>query len=133
MLEFCAAHGVPVNDTWAIWGADAAAAATAALQAAATAAPTTAAAVAALDDLLRGFPSSCVRIAGTYPHDQWQGSRIEGFVIAQGEPVSDAAVTRLQRVAEEVQHRQLPLQPFLPGAPLATVSPSVNPTPQLFR
>lgn len=109
MLEFCAEHGVPVNDTWVIWGADAAAAATATLQQLSLSAPTTTAAIAALDDLLSTFPDSHVRIRGTYPHAEWQGSRLEGFVVAQGEAVAEAAVSRFRGIAAAVNGLQMSL------------------------
>eukprot|EP00892_Ulva_mutabilis_P010846 jgi/Ulvmu1/8133/UM040_0029.1 len=115
LLDFSTQHGLPLNDTWVIWGADTAAAATAALQAAATAAPTTAAAIATLDNLLAGFPGSHVRIAGTYPHAEWQGSRIEGFVVAQGEPVSAAAIAKFEAVAAKARGQQLSLASFAAG------------------
>ncbi len=35
-----------------------------------------------------GSGSGCLHVSGTYPHDQWQGSRLEGFVVAQGQPFS---------------------------------------------
>ena len=117
MLEFCAEHGVPVNDTWVIWGDAAAAAATATLQKLSVTAPTTAAAVAALDDLLGAFPDTHVRVHGTYPHAQWQGSRIEGFVVAQGEPVDEAAVARFRGVAAKVNGLQMSLGERVDGAP----------------
>lgn len=122
-LEFCAEHGVPVNDTWVIWGAAAAAAATAALQKLSVTAPTTAAAVAALDDLLSAFPDGHVRVSGTYPHAQWQGSRIEGFVVAQGEPVTEDAVARFRSVATKVSSLQMSLGGGVGGAPQTLFAP----------
>ena len=35
-----------------------------------------------------GSASGSLHLPGTYPHDQWQGSRIEGFVIAQGQKIT---------------------------------------------
>jgi hypothetical protein len=29
-----------------------------------------------------------VHLPGSYPHEQWQGSRIEGFVVSQGQAVA---------------------------------------------
>ncbi len=61
-----------------------------------------------------GAPRGCLHLPGSYPHDQWQGTRIEGFVVAQGQPATPeaaaalralegpmrAAVLRLEGVAE---------------------------------
>jgi hypothetical protein len=37
-----------------------------------------------------------VHIPGTYPHEQWQGSRLEGFVVARGEPMVAGLIQTLQ-------------------------------------
>jgi hypothetical protein len=45
---------------------------------------TTDKAVKALTDLTSGADAAnCVHLPGTYPHAEWQGTRLEGFVIAQ--------------------------------------------------
>ena len=33
-----------------------------------------------------------VHLPGSYPHDQWQGSRIEGFVISQGQQITQESI-----------------------------------------
>lgn len=33
-----------------------------------------------------------VHLPGSYPHDQWQGSRIEGFVISQGQQITKESI-----------------------------------------
>lgn len=83
-LAFCREHYIPVNDVWLFARSKAAAGAAAALDDAANAALPTAAALAALDAVAAEFPQDSIRIWGTYPHMQWQGSRIEGFVVTQG-------------------------------------------------
>ena len=83
-LAFCREHHLPVNDVWLFARTKAAAGAAAALDDAANAALPTAAALEALDGVAADFPQDSIRVRGTYPHMQWQGSRIEGFVVAQG-------------------------------------------------
>jgi hypothetical protein len=83
-LEFCRENFLPVNDVWLFARSKAASAASAALDDAANAALNTAAALAVLDAVVAEHPHDSIRIQGTYPHMQWQGSRIEGFVVSQG-------------------------------------------------
>ena len=67
---------------------------------------TTDRAVAALTDLTgSGSASHCVHLPGTYPHHQWQGSRLEGFVIAQVGLHAAGAVAQLRasRAAARLQ------------------------------
>lgn len=87
-LAFCQAHYLPVNDVWLFARSKAAAAAAAALDDAAHCALPTASALQALDGVVQQHARDAVRIRGTYPHSQWQGSRIEGFVVSQGSQVS---------------------------------------------
>lgn len=51
--------------------------------------------VALLDQIIANSPNS-IYLAGTYPHDEWQGSRIEGFVVAEGDQISRELLQDLQ-------------------------------------
>jgi hypothetical protein len=93
MLAFCLKHSLPVNDSWLFWSQAAATAASHTLSNLTLDAPTTSEALLNLQQLCGKFPDHSMRITGTYPHAEWQGSRIEGFVVAQGEP-TDAEVLR---------------------------------------
>eukprot|EP00892_Ulva_mutabilis_P003737 jgi/Ulvmu1/1735/UM117_0012.1 len=107
-LEFCAAHHLPVNDAWLFAGTAAAAAAATALDTAANAALPTASALAMLDAVVDSHSLKAIRICGTYPHDAWQGTRVEGFVIAQGAPLDDCTASRLQELAASLRGATLP-------------------------
>ncbi|WIA17822.1 hypothetical protein OEZ85_009328 [Tetradesmus obliquus] len=110
-LQLCLQFGLPLNDTWILPGTAAAAAAAArelldhlALSGCPTGEalqqltvlveePDTAAAAAAAGDAVDAAAAAAaarkgVHLPGTYPHEQWQGSRIEGFVVSQGQPVA---------------------------------------------
>ena len=39
---------------------------------------------------------------GTYPHHEWQGSRIEGLVIGQGERISADYSDQMRQVAQSL-------------------------------
>lgn len=41
-----------------------------------------------------------IHLPGSYPHDQWQGSRIEGFVISQGQAISQDYQQQLQQLQQ---------------------------------
>ena len=101
MLAFCAKHALPVNDSWLFWSVDAAAAASHGLSRISLAASTTSAALADMQQICENFPEHSLRITGTYPHGAWQGSRIEGFVVAQGEPAADAVLADFRKLAEQ--------------------------------
>lgn len=83
-LAFCQANYLPVNDVWLFARSRAASGAAAALDDVANSALPTDAALAALDGVAAECPEDSIRIQGTYPHMEWQGSRIEGFVVSQG-------------------------------------------------
>ncbi len=98
-MRFCLQQGLPVNDAWMVAGGAAAAGARDALDDLALGGATTARALAALDGLVRAaHGSGSVRLPGTYPHDQWQGSRIEGFVVSQGQAVTPESCGALQQL-----------------------------------
>lgn len=96
-LEWC----LPLNNMWIIQGSSAAAAARELLDRLALSGCTTSEVLdqlGKLSDQTSDQPdlgsdagskvsdrprSSCIHLPGTYPHDQWQGSRIEGFVVSQ--------------------------------------------------
>ena len=85
LFEFCRQHTLPTNDTWLLAGRSAAAAARRALDRVAADGSPTSEVTAALDEIVdsAGEDSNCVKVPGAYPHAEWQGSRIEGLVIAQ--------------------------------------------------
>lgn len=127
-LSFCIAHRLPVNDAWLFSSPAAAAAADAALDAIANAALPTAAALTVLDSVAAQHASAAIRIHGTYPHAAWQGSRIEGFVIAQGGPVDTDVHTHLQQHARALRDHTLPL-PKTRGTPSPTFKARPHLTP----
>lgn len=109
-LAFCRDHALPVNDGWLFARSKAAAGAAAALDEAANAALPTAGALAALDGVAAAHPNDSIRICGTYPHMQWQGGRIEGFVVAQGCQVPHLSAASWN-VAQIVPFRRRKLDP----------------------
>lgn len=61
-----------------------------------------------------GGAAGAVHLPGTYPHAQWQGERIEGFVVAQGDAVSEAASERLRSLRGAMEAQVLPLEAVAP-------------------
>lgn len=102
-LAFCLRHWLPVNDTWLLVG-DVAQRARAVLDELAVSGSTTAEAVAQLDQLASGSALT-LRVPGTYPHAEWQGTRIEGFVVSQGDEVSETYAAQLAASARELEAR----------------------------
>jgi len=99
-LRFCAAHHLPTNDVWLFATRATAAAARQALDEMAVAGEATAAVQDRLDALVAQSAAS-LRLPGSYPHHVWQGDRLEGFVVSQGDVVeSDGALAAL---AESLQ------------------------------
>lgn len=47
-------------------------------------------------DTAAASSSDSIRIPGTYPHDEWQGTRIEGFVVSQGQSITSQLIKELQ-------------------------------------
>ncbi len=89
-LELCAELGLPTNDTWVVAGGPLAGAARQALDSLAMRGGPTGHALRSLDALVaegegQGEAAGCLRLPGTYPHDEWQGERLEGFVVAAGQ------------------------------------------------
>lgn len=96
-LALCLELQLPLNDTWLLAGTACAAAGRALLDATALSGGTTASVMTGLHDLVvplaAGGGGECGRglhLAGTYPHEQWQGSRLEGFVVSQGQHIAGA-------------------------------------------
>jgi hypothetical protein len=103
-LQLCLEFGLPLNDTWILQGSAAAAAARELLDHLALSGCPTAEALQQLTALIEvpdaaagdtvnaaaAAAAGCkgVHLPGTYPHEQWQGSRIEGFVVSQGQAVA---------------------------------------------
>ncbi|GAX84707.1 hypothetical protein CEUSTIGMA_g12129.t1 [Chlamydomonas eustigma] len=88
-MHFCMQEGLPVNDTWLVAGTTAASQCCDMLDEMALTGGPTHTALTALSNLVQDHESAgCVYLPGTYPHDQWQGSRIEGFVVSQGQKIS---------------------------------------------
>lgn len=96
-LNVCLEWNLPLNDTWIIPGRTAAAEARELLDHLALSGCTTAQALQQLNALVYQQGSSNpglggsnivnagIHLPGTYPHDEWQGTRLEGFVISQGQ------------------------------------------------
>ena len=101
MMAFCAKHSLPVNDCWLLWSVHAAAAASHGLARLSLAAATTSSALAVMQQICDNFPEHSLRITGTYPHAEWQGSRIEGFVVAQGEPAEASVLSDFRKLAKQ--------------------------------
>lgn len=111
-----------MNDAWLFSGQEAAFAATTALETTANAALPTDSALAMLDNVADSHSADCIRIHGTYPHAAWQGSRLEGFVIAQGAPVDNRTTSQLQSLASSLQRRAIPFPTH--GAPSLKQAPT---------
>lgn len=116
-LDMCLQLQLPVNDTWLIAGQQQAADARQLLDDVSLAPRGTGDILQQLNQLTDGGAAGSssssdghgvhsIHLPGTYPHDQWQGSRLEGFVIAQGQPISGDTHQQLQllqgRMAQQV-------------------------------
>lgn len=101
MLAFCTQHSLPVNDCWVFSSQDAAAAASHTLARLSLSAPTTHAALSEMQQLCEKCSEHSIRITGTYPHEEWQGARIEGFVVAQGQATSDTVLGSFRTLSED--------------------------------
>ncbi|KAG2429799.1 hypothetical protein HXX76_010583 [Chlamydomonas incerta] len=111
-LELCAEVGLPANDTWLLAGHHMAAAARQALDVLALRGGPTAAALATLGQLVEEGAQTepgCLHLPGAYPHDQWQGSRLEGFVVAAGQPLGEEELRRLRAVRDAMAAARLQL------------------------
>lgn len=83
-------QSLPINDTWLVAGQQWAAAARTTLDDLSLSGGVTSSALTQLNRLVsEGQAAGCMHLCGTYPHDQWQGSRLEGFVVAQGQAVNE--------------------------------------------
>lgn len=85
---------LPVNDTWIIAGTDNAQEVRDALDRASMSGACTSEIISLLDTVAMSSPES-IRVPGTYPHDEWQGTRIEGFVVSQGQSITAALIKDL--------------------------------------
>jgi hypothetical protein len=85
---------------------------------------TTEEAVACLDGIAAGSHSA-LRIPGTYPHAAWQGTRIEGFVVAQGDAVSAEYASDVRKIADDLRRLVLQADPHDPS--LRCVSTQLQP------
>jgi hypothetical protein len=99
-LRFCKRHRLPVNDAW-LFAGDAAPNVRASLDELAVDGSTTAEAVARLDALAASGPHA-LRVPGTYPHAEWQGTRLEGFVVAQGDEISEAYASEMREIVSSL-------------------------------
>ncbi|GIM05298.1 hypothetical protein Vretimale_9759, partial [Volvox reticuliferus] len=115
-LELCADLGLPTNDTWVVAGGYLACAARQALDALALRGGPTGHAVRTLDELVvagaeagEAAVGGCLRLAGTYPHDEWQGDRLEGFVVAAGQQLGPEEMQRLHSIRDALEAGRLPL------------------------
>ncbi|GIL53591.1 hypothetical protein Vafri_9205 [Volvox africanus] len=115
-LELCAEVGLPTNDTWVVAGGYLAGTARQALDALALRGGPTGHAVRTLDELVAARTGNgeaavggCLRLAGTYPHDEWQGDRLEGFVVAAGQHLGPEEMHRLHSIRDALEAGRLPL------------------------
>ncbi|GLI67104.1 hypothetical protein VaNZ11_011309 [Volvox africanus] len=115
-LELCAELEVPTNDTWVVAGGYLTGIARQTLDALALRGGPTGHAVRTLDELVavgmgdgEAAVSGCLRLAGTYPHDEWQGDRLEGFVVAAGQRLGPEEMRRLHWIRDALEARRLPL------------------------
>ena len=119
MLEFCRRHRLPTNDIWLFGTPALATTARTALDVAASSGSPTAEILSSLDNLVDSAAAgSAVKIAGTYPHADWQGTRIEGFVVSQGESVSDEYSSRMAAVGQQLAEQVVPFAQFGDSADL---------------
>lgn len=110
-MSFCLEQGLPVNDTWLFAGTRWAAAARDALDDLALRGGPTATALSSLSALVEeGRGDGCLHLPGTYPHDQWQGSRIEGFVVSQGQGTDAASTAALEQLLPALRSTVLQLE-----------------------
>jgi len=110
-MRLCVELGLPVNDTWLFAGHSWAAAARDSLDALAVRGGPTARALAALSAAANeGAADGCLHLPGTYPHDAWQGSRIEGFVVAQGQPVDGESLELLRQMRPALERSRIELK-----------------------
>ncbi len=112
-LEVCVELGLPLNDTWVLCGPTLANAARQALDSLALKGGPTSEALKALGELVSGGEggegSGSLHLPGSYPHDEWQGERIEGFVVAQGQELSEQEAARLRALRDAMAARRLSL------------------------
>ncbi|GLC34248.1 hypothetical protein PLESTF_000823000 [Pleodorina starrii] len=112
-LELCGELGLPTNDTWLVAGGGLAGGARQALDALALRGGPTGHALRQLDALVEegaaGGEAGCLRLPGTYPHDEWQGQRLEGFVVAAGQELGPEEVQRLKAIRDSLAAGRLPL------------------------
>ncbi|EFJ47228.1 hypothetical protein VOLCADRAFT_105196 [Volvox carteri f. nagariensis] len=131
-LELCTEYGLPTNDTWVVAGGSRAAAVRQALDSLALRGGPTGHAMRVLDELVSeevegAGDGGCLRLPGTYPHDGWQGTRLEGFVVAAGQPLGAQEMSRLRAIRDVLEGARLPLEAaaaaWMPQAALPYVSP----------
>jgi hypothetical protein len=107
-LAFCRTHRLPTNDAWLFSGTSCAAVVRRCLDRVAKDASPTKEATGALDAVLVSCGGSeSVRVRGSYPHHEWQGTRIEGFVVAQGDAVSPEYSQKLRDFAGDLGEQVL--------------------------
>ena len=99
VLAFCVRHSLPSNDAWLVASTEDAARMRECLDRVATEGSPTAEAVAALNALVDTSQSGALHMPGGYPHEAWQGSRVEGFVVAQGPAISAGLTREMQGVS----------------------------------
>jgi hypothetical protein len=107
-LHFCREHRLPVNDSWLVPTVNAADKVRACLDNLASSAVPTAEAIAALDATVSAsVPDKVLRVPGTYPHEQWQGTRIEGFVVSQGPSINKTFAENIGNAASELEGQRI--------------------------
>jgi hypothetical protein len=65
-------------------------------------------------------------VHGTYPHDQWQGTRVEGFVVSQGPPIDPAFAENIAEVAAALEGQSMNITDFDPETVQAASRVLVN-------
>ena len=100
---------LPLNDTWIVQGTTAAAAVRELLDDLSLQGLPTAKTLEQLSSLVaqQGVAAGCkgLHLPGSYPHEQWQGSRVEGFVVSQGQQASDRVWGELQGLGRGMQQQ----------------------------
>jgi hypothetical protein len=114
-LRFCREHRLPVNDVWLVSTEEAAKKVRMCLDRIASNAVPTAEAIAALDATVSsGLSDKVLRVHGTYPHDQWQGTRIEGFVVSQGPAINTQFAKNIGELAAALDGQRINIADFQP-------------------
>eukprot|EP01025_Chloroclados_australasicus_P016985 TRINITY_DN18671_c0_g1_i1.p1 TRINITY_DN18671_c0_g1~~TRINITY_DN18671_c0_g1_i1.p1 ORF type:complete len:398 (+),score=18.44 TRINITY_DN18671_c0_g1_i1:116-1195(+) len=90
-VKFCIQYELPINDSWLVGSSVTANKLRDLLDEVTEVGLSTEQVLQRITTCLQG-QEKCIHIEGTYPHEQWQGSRMEGFVISRGQAVTEDLV-----------------------------------------